>query len=321
MITRPSTVNKIANFCWIGVVITIGLFGVGCESDGPAIKKPFKKTGDTLETTKDTWNYRTIQGLHAGLFKPTCANSGCHDGNFEPDFRTVESSYYSLVNQSVIKPDVAGKFKMRVVPFSSGNSMLPQRMLIDLNGNSGIMPLSLEPNSNYPIQKDSWLVRLNDWIDAGAKDWLGKTPETVDFPPQVLGVQFLVGGVPLNRAGKYEAAQISVGQSPTLWVSLSDDNTVASGLKNVTVNWSTDPAKFDPNKEVSMLGGPNKSLSGLFAGSCDYYWNYQYDGSKHIENDVVWFRITVSDAKNVNYQIPNNNSMFLLKTYFAIKYK
>jgi len=27
----------------------------------------------------------------------------------------------------------------------------------------------------------------------------------------VLGVQFLVGGVPLFRAGKYEAAQISVG--------------------------------------------------------------------------------------------------------------
>ena len=317
---RPSISGKKINF-YNSIVVVVALFAVGCESEGPVIKNPFKKAGDTIQTTKDTWNYRTIQGLHAGLFKPTCANSGCHDGNFEPDFRTVESSYYSLVNHSVTKPDFAGKFKNRVVPFSSTSSMLPQRLLIDLNGNSGIMPLSLEPNSNYPVQKDSWMVRLNDWINAGAKDWLGKTPETVDFPPQVLGVQFLVGGVPLFRAGKYEAAQISVGQSPTLWVSLSDDNTVVSGLKNVTVNWSSDPANFDPAKEMSMTGGPNKNLSGLFASSCDYYWNFLYDGSKHIENDVIWFRITLSDAKNTNYQIPNNNSMFLLKTYFAIKYK
>jgi hypothetical protein len=100
-----------------------------------------------------------------------------------------------------------------------------------------------------------------------------------------------------------------------------DDNVLANNLKDVTINWSTDPAKFDPINETKMTAGPTKSLSGLFSMNCDYYWNFNYDGTKHIENDVVWFRITLSDAKNLNYQIPNNNSMFLLKTYFAIKYK
>ncbi|MFM7639666.1 MAG: hypothetical protein ACKO67_08070, partial [Bacteroidota bacterium] len=206
------------------------------------------------------------------------------------------------------------------VPFSSSNSMLPHRMTVDLNGNSGIMPLSLEVNSDYPIEKDSWLVRINDWIDDGAKDWLGRTPETIDFPPQILGVQFLVSGASLPRAGRYEAAQILAGQSPEIWVSLVDDKTPISMLKNVSINWSTDPAHFDNSKEVSMKAGPNKDLLGLLNTSTTYYWNSTYDGSKNIENDVIWFRITVSDSKNINYQIPNQNSMFLLKTYFAIKF-
>ena len=30
----------------------------------------------------------SIAGLHQLIFAPTCANSGCHDGTFEPDFRT-----------------------------------------------------------------------------------------------------------------------------------------------------------------------------------------------------------------------------------------
>ena len=31
--------------------------------------------------------------LHDKVFAPTCANSGCHDGTFEPEFRSITSSY------------------------------------------------------------------------------------------------------------------------------------------------------------------------------------------------------------------------------------
>jgi hypothetical protein len=259
--------------------------------------------------------------LHAGLFKPTCANSGCHDGNFEPDFRTVESSYYSLVKQPLIKKDNGSLFSMRVLPGNSSKSMLPHRMMVDLNGNSGIMPLSLEANSNYPVEKDSWVSRVKDWIDAGAKDWLGRAPVNIDFPPQILGLQFIVNGQVLNRSGKYEAAQLPAGSTAEIWVSLSDDNTPVSSFSNVTINASTDPNVFNPANEIPLKKGPSRTMAGLFSASNDYYWNGVYDGSKNIENDVVWFRITVSDSKNVGYQIPNSNSMFMLKTYFALIFK
>lgn len=292
-----------------------------CENQGPDIDNPFPNGKDSTTSAKDTFDYRTIQGLHAGLFKPTCANSGCHDGNFEPDFRTVESSYYSLVKQPVIKKDNGALFSMRVVPGNSSKSMLPHRMMVDLNGNSGIMPLSLEANSNFPVEKDSWVSRVKDWIDAGAKDWLGRSPMNLDFPPQTLGLQFIVNGQLLGRSGKYEAAQIPAGSTAEIWVSLSDDNTPVSAFSDVTINASADPNAFNPANEIPLKKGPNKTMAGLFSTNTDYYWNGNYDGSKNVENDVIWFRITVSDSKNMKYQIPNSNSMFMLKTYFALQFK
>jgi hypothetical protein len=312
------TTSKLSRSVWVCVFL---LFLSSCENQGPDIDNPYSNGKDSTTSAKDTFNYRTIQGLHAGLFKPTCANSGCHDGNFEPDFRTVESSYYSLVKQPVIKKDNGSLFSMRVIPGNSSKSMLLHRMMVDLNGNSGIMPLSLEANSNYPVEKDSWVSRVKDWIDAGAKDWLGRAPVNIDFPPQILGLQFIVNGQVLNRSGKYEAAQLPAGSTAEIWVSLSDDNTPVSSFSNVTINASTDPNVFNPANEIPLKKGPSRTMAGLFSASNDYYWNGVYDGSKNIENDVVWFRITVSDSKNVGYQIPNSNSMFLLKTHFALMFK
>lgn len=304
----------------ITFILIIILFFNSCKFDNVVIKNPYPTGKDTQIVKIDTWNYRTIQGLHAGLFKPTCANSGCHDGNFEPDFRTVESSYYGLINHSVIKKDILGGYANRVDVGNSANSMLLHRMKIDLNGNSGIMPLALENNSNYPLLKDSWLVRIADWIDAGAKDWVGRKPSFVDFPPQVLGVQALINGNPLSRGGQYEVCEAIAGQSFELWFSLADDITPIQQLQNATINWSTDPAKFDSTNEQSLIKGNLKTMKGIFGNNCDYLWYYPFDGNKQIEKDVIWFRITVSDAKNKNYTIPNINSMFFLKKYFAVRY-
>ncbi|MEM6347295.1 MAG: hypothetical protein AAF927_25620, partial [Bacteroidota bacterium] len=41
----------------------------------------------------------SIVGLHKFIFSQSCAVPGCHDGAFEPDFRTVQSTYSTLVFQ------------------------------------------------------------------------------------------------------------------------------------------------------------------------------------------------------------------------------
>ena len=46
----------------------------------------------------------SFAALQNNIFSPYCAdNPGWHDGTFEPDFRTIESSYSTLVYQPVIK--------------------------------------------------------------------------------------------------------------------------------------------------------------------------------------------------------------------------
>ena len=47
----------------------------------------------------------SFAALQNNIFQPYCNNSGCHDGTFEPDFRTIESSYSTLVYQTVKKPN------------------------------------------------------------------------------------------------------------------------------------------------------------------------------------------------------------------------
>jgi hypothetical protein len=49
---------------------------------------PYDQIEDPNQETEEETELdpTSIMGLHANVFRPTCANSGCHDGTFEPDF-------------------------------------------------------------------------------------------------------------------------------------------------------------------------------------------------------------------------------------------
>ena len=115
------------------------------------------------------------------IFGPTCANSGCHDGTFEPDFRTAEASYNSLVYQPIIKNYVSNPLTHRALPYDANNSMIIRRLTEDIDGISGIMPLATEPDSDWEINKESYIAALNEWINAGCPDLFGNVASTTDF--------------------------------------------------------------------------------------------------------------------------------------------
>ena len=52
-------------------------------------------------------------GLHQRIFRPTCAVSGCHDGTFEPEFRSIAGAYNSLVLHPVTANDPQESFTYR----------------------------------------------------------------------------------------------------------------------------------------------------------------------------------------------------------------
>ncbi|MEM8907274.1 MAG: hypothetical protein AAGD05_05455 [Bacteroidota bacterium] len=111
----------------------------------------------------------SFTAIHARILSPTCARSGCHDGNFEPDFRTVESSYNTLVDHPIIKNDPQNSYQVRVRPGSPEESLLIARLTRDIDGNSGIMPLSVDSNSDWEEQKDLHIQNIRTWITQGAR--------------------------------------------------------------------------------------------------------------------------------------------------------
>lgn len=156
-----------------GLLLFLLLLNYACEKT--PVNDPF---GEDTEQESETevpveLDPVSIAGIHQNIFKPTCANSGCHDGTFEPDFRTVESSYNTLVNHPVIKNDAQGSFSFRVVPGDVTASQLINRMTVDIDGNSGVMPLALEPDSDYPDRREEYIQNVKDWVAGGAKDIFG----------------------------------------------------------------------------------------------------------------------------------------------------
>lgn len=128
----------------------------------------------------------TFTGLHNYIFSTNCNQPGCHDGSFEPDFRTVQSSYNSLVEHPVLKnyiPAVDGKDPLpyRVTPGSLEQSMMWQRLTLHEPPNFERMP-----SSGNALPNDL-LNLIENWIVNGARDPYGNAPMNLTEQPNCFG--------------------------------------------------------------------------------------------------------------------------------------
>jgi hypothetical protein len=262
----------------------------------------------------------TIQTLQKFIFEPTCANSGCHDGTFEPDFRTVESSYNSLINRANIKQDTANPIPFRVHPGKSAESMLVRRLEVDLNGNSGAMPLVTEPGSDWPIKKLEYIEMVKQWIDAGALDQHGNPPPALNYPPELLGVAGYKNGSLLPRSRFQDPIEVSAGSgSIEVWFAYSDDQTPMSGLGTLEVYTSKHAWDYTGSTPVSIsyVSTP-KTEDGFKKEPVQFYHKATIDLSSYVSGEVIWLRTQVDDG-NTTIWLPGQFSSFAAKTYAAIK--
>lgn len=267
----------------------------------------------------------SLAGIYKNIFQPTCANSGCHDGNFEPDFRTLQSTYHSLINKRVIKPDSAGLFPYRVVPGNADESMLIIRMIEDLNGNSGIMPLSLEPDSDWPTKKQEHIESVKQWINNGAKDLFGNDPTPIDIPPILKGFAVTRSGdnVPFSRIGnRFSTVRIPADASNIdVWFCIVDDNATTSQLVENTVRKAINLSIIDEKEEQQLsviTNGPS------FIGLNENLNQYTHRITLNVNDlggsgEVVWFKAFVGDGVNPISGLPASTSLFQLKTYCSIR--
>ncbi len=293
-----------------------------CTKENQRPDNPFDQ--DAKDQPKDTFTApaaSTIQGIHYNILKPTCANSGCHDGTFEPDFRTVSSSYNSLLYRQPIKNDSAGTFAARVMPGNADLSMLWYRLTVDLGGNSGIMPLVVDPGSSWLSKKADYLNDIRTWINNGAKDPFGNAPALPDQPPQVLGMTVLVNGTEAFRPGRYEPIQVPVGSNAELWICFADDKAAQLALSNASINFSLDPGNYTSgNAQPLIQAASPRIFKSVYGQNESYGFRFMLNANGWNPGDVTWLQLNISDGVNGNSMIPNSDALFYLKKYLAIRW-
>lgn len=238
--------------------------------------------------------------LHGKIFGPTCANSGCHDGTFEPEFRSISSAYNSLVNHEGISNDDQNNYSYRVVPGNAQSSLLHARLTINIPNTSGVMPLVVDPNSDWNENSSQYIQAITNWINNGAKDMYGQSPGDgqSDFPPQINGLVIFPSG---NTTNPYERDPESVGITPIMvdataidiWVQVSDDNTPAEQL-------SVNEFRF-----AESLGDLNNASPQL----------YNYDNSL-LATNFSGNPVNFTHKVTVDLSSFDSGSTFFLRSYF-----
>lgn len=265
----------------------------------------------------------SIEGLHKNIFKPTCANSGCHDGNFEPDFRSIESSYNTLINRAATNTDPLNpSFVLRVIPGDDANSMLLHRILTYIQGSQGQMPLTTDPGSDWPDKKLQYIQNITNWIKDGAKDQFGKLAVDHDFRPQLGGLIVFADGssTPLPHANN-TPVEIPAGTNTIkIMVAYGDDKTPVKLFGTTTLNHSLTPYDY-PGIEQSMNTESSAYNAKGILGFVDYWHSITLSVSSlgAAPNDVIWLRTQTTDNINPAVYIPETTTSFNTKKYFALR--
>ena len=216
-----------------------------CKKD-PVPHNPYDDVnygGTTAPTPPDP---NSIVGIHANILKTRCAKSGCHDGNFEPDFRTVESSYATLVYHRIKKNSLDTAYTFRVVPYDTSKSVLYARLTrCNFASTSGCdrMPQDI---IGVPLQQNL-IDNISYWINHGAKDMFGNVPTYPNTAPKILyyyatdATYTLNFGADTNRIDSvfYNPFYVPNNSVLNLAFFVEDDSTSVPNMQVNTVKIST----------------------------------------------------------------------------------
>jgi hypothetical protein len=248
------------------------------KEDDPFADKSSSGDGQNLASP----DAKTIAGLHKNIFQPKCAIESCHGGTFEPDFRTVESSYFTLVYAPVVKNTPDERFRYRVVPRDTVRSWLYRRVTKHDTLNPR-MPIYMEQLTQEE------LTDISTWIMNGAPDMEGKLPQMANLSPSVYGYNAYNASfirIDENRAGWDQPFNAPHGQNVNFWVFAEDAESESRKLQLNEMKFSLNPNDFSSAITVKArwMDGPvcwgwvaTVNTSQFPAGSLVYMRYYTKD--------------------------------------------
>lgn len=254
----------------------------------------------------------TITYLHQKVLSVRCALPGCHVGNFEPDFRTPQSSFSTLVYAPVVKNNATNDFKFRVVPFDKQMSVLYHRITdCCFVNNNDIMPQD-DIGVGLP---DSSRQLIERWINTGARDMFGNVAAQPNNEPVVGYYAAVSSDFQTTYSGNRLDSiyynpfilPLNVG-SFYIGVVVEDDITPMSQLQYNKLKISTHADDFSGAAEFTGI----YTNAGGFEG---YLVNVSTASLP--ANDTLFMRYYVTDGRPQITEFPRNESIMPYKTFYS----
>ena len=321
-----------------GCIIFLGLLISACKDSESLTELP---DPDPPFNPFDTVNYdntmvpqvpvdsSSFLGIHTYILSASCDQPACHDGTFEPDYRTVQGSYNTLVYHAVTKNFPSNPVPFRVTPFEPAQSMVYRRITEHNPPNFERMPSS---GNELPQQQ---IQLIKNWIEAGAPDIYGNLPELSSAQPVCYGlVAYNEAGVRIDSIrGNFDFNPFLVRPSDgeiTLWFlyldMLADGETrFGNELTHNKIRLANDILDFSGAQELDMTIAPIPQLLSLafsqpIGQAVPYYQTVTFKPADYGFNvgDIVYLRTYVQDADHDQpTEIPTNDSQLAIQTYFA----
>jgi len=276
-------------------------------------------------------------GIHSFILAKTCNEPGCHDGTFEPDFRTVQSAYNNLVYHPVFKnydPQVDGMepLQFRVLPGDAEASMFFHRVSRDNSPGFEQMPAT----GNYLPEEQIDLIR--NWINNGAADAFNNPPMATSIQPTCYGVAAFLPNQANLRVDTIRNQEINTpffsfpNQDMKLWFLFADTDLLENfnfghPLTFNKIKFSTDRFDFSNAAELD-LDVPTDDLELNSVYSLPFNGGFQLLYTHTItinpaamgfeSGDLVYIRTYVQDEDHSEpTENPESQTNLALQNYFS----
>ena len=281
-----------------------------CSKDQPVRVNPYSTVDYSVNNPTTTpVDSTSILGIHKNILITKCSKPGCHDGTFEPDFRTVQSSYSTLVYQPVKKStvDSVNFFTTRVIPYDTLHSFIHERLTTTTTDYMPSNAVRLEP---WEIQN------INKWIMNGAKIPDGSIPPVPDRMPTIIGFAAFdsaLARLDTNRGGVgYNPFMLNGNSTVNIYLSCSDD--------------STPIQNFSHHKMLCSYNKDNFSAATTFNGTYIFLppnyqlWMFSFNTNQFTTSVPVYMRFYVNDGHQISdVEVPTDISSFYVKGYYSFK--
>ena len=297
-----------------GLILLLGLLCFfACRPDDPP-HNPFDDidyTGGKMPKEPQPDSSSMI-GLHQYIFAKSCAVPGCHDGSFEPDYRTVQSTYSTLVYQPVIKNDPQNTYTYRVVPNDVEASWLYYRVTTD-DQTLGRMPLYDNPLT------EGQLKALRTWIKQGAPDMFGNASTYPNTQPSITAMAAFnkAGGADVRRdTSRIDGNPVypfiaAKNLQMDIWLGITDDSTQLDQLQNTRLAFSGHYDNFSQAIVINAVYSPTPKVVPDYFGNGragEFYWKVSIDAGQQLpvdENGITYFRLITNDGNHTeDYEFP-----------------